>query len=312
MTVEAGVQGLRATAAGMVLAYHLVGSTAFGGTADWGSQGVVLFFVVSGYILARRWDARTYARPRAFYLRRFFRIWPLYLLALPAFYAVGAMVPSPLDLAFGQDFTLATFLPYNSTWTLCVEELFYAAFPAWMALYASRGAVPVTVGFGVLSAVWVGSAFAFPSPTDVWMLHQVPSYLLAYGLGTLVAKHGTTLPAWVGAAAVGSFAVAWTAQVLGPLQMDAGAVAYAGVLAAWRGAPVLSSKLAVTVGSWTYPLYLLGQPVQEAASALGPLAVVPVTVAVTVALAAAAHRWVERPFRAVGARIERRWLGRPS
>lgn len=310
MTTEPGIQGLRGAAAALVLAYHLTLPTTANSLLDWSQEGTVLFFVVSGYILARRWNASAYARPAAFYLRRVFRIWPLYLLVLPVFWLVGTMTPTPLDLVFAQDLLPSTFFPANPTWTLCVEELFYAAFPAWMALYGGRGAVPATVGFGVLSVVWVGTAFAFPSPTDVFLVHQLPSYLFAYGLGTLVAVRSVRLPAWVGAAAVAGLAVGWSAGVLGPLAEGVAALAFAAVLAGWRASGPAASRTAVAVGAWTYPLYLLGVPVEYVfVGLLGwtvPMALL--TVAATVGLAALAHRFVEVPFIALGARIERRWL----
>ncbi|MEK8109623.1 acyltransferase [Micromonospora sp. M12] len=77
------LDGLRAVAAIMVFAFH------YGGPSwKWltGWIGVHLFFVLSGFLITTLLlrEEHRYGRVslRAFYLRRFFRIMPVYLLVL--------------------------------------------------------------------------------------------------------------------------------------------------------------------------------------------------------------------------------------
>src|ERR1700675_4536347 len=84
-----GLHGLRAYAALVVISVHIF----FFGEAAWGVTSVWLFFVVSGFLLFRpfvehdfRFDARDLA---GYVVRRFFRIMPLYAVALGAYWAFG-------------------------------------------------------------------------------------------------------------------------------------------------------------------------------------------------------------------------------
>src|SRR5207244_3532830 len=91
------IDALRGLAAAAVLFTHL--PALFDGLAwrvDYvarlGAHGVQLFFMVSAITLASSWDARSeseLAPARAFYIRRFFRIAPMFWFAGLLYIAIG-------------------------------------------------------------------------------------------------------------------------------------------------------------------------------------------------------------------------------
>ena len=116
---------------------------------SFGWSGVDLFFVLSGFliggILFDARDATNYFK--VFYMRRFYRILPLYgaicLSTVAIFYVHlsthawlfdRAKIPWYAYLTFGQNFWIVTFRtlgnwPLAVTWSLAVEEQFYLTLP---------------------------------------------------------------------------------------------------------------------------------------------------------------------------------------
>jgi peptidoglycan/LPS O-acetylase OafA/YrhL len=96
----------------------------------WGWTGVDLFFVLSGLLIGRQlWRERERTGTVdfwGFFLRRGFRIWPLYFAMMALFAVTGAVQPNRWDLTF-----LSNYLPggYNRGWSLATEEQFYILTP---------------------------------------------------------------------------------------------------------------------------------------------------------------------------------------
>jgi peptidoglycan/LPS O-acetylase OafA/YrhL len=125
-----------------------------------GPRALVLFFVISGFLLYRPYvAARVEARPRPstprYARRRVLRIVPAFWVAL----TVLAIYPGIVGV-FSEDWwryyfflqlysheTLATGIPV--TWSLCVEVTYYALLPLW-ALGVSR----LTLGSGKRAWLW--------------------------------------------------------------------------------------------------------------------------------------------------------------
>lgn len=155
------LDGVRGLAIALVIAWHYVflplhdyqGSSGLhavlaSGRLTW--SGVDLFFVLSGFLIGGILMDNSQApnRFRAFYLRRAFRILPIYLLVCGAvefcFWAARfheRSMPWYSYLTFTQNFWMSrqnTFVPLLSyTWSLAVEEQFYLTLP-WMIFFLSR------------------------------------------------------------------------------------------------------------------------------------------------------------------------------
>jgi len=174
-----GIDLLRGIAVFLVLSHHIglrlplakgmLGSflpTWVLSTLNWrGYQAVFLFFVISGFLIARnsldRWERLSWIHPKSFYLRRSARILPcflglllvlsvLHLLHLRDFtitgpgQTLGHALFSALGLHLNWYEGLTGYLPANwdVLWSLSIEECFYLAFPLvclvlrWDALLA--------------------------------------------------------------------------------------------------------------------------------------------------------------------------------
>jgi peptidoglycan/LPS O-acetylase OafA/YrhL len=137
------------------------------GLLSW--SGVDLFFVLSGFliggILFETRDEPLYFQN--FYVRRIFRILPLYLvmwgggvLLLTLFPGLTSILGTPMPLpayaAFLQNFWLAcnSWEVYlGATWSLAVEEQFYFVFPFVVRLARKRSLPILLAGLALASAV---------------------------------------------------------------------------------------------------------------------------------------------------------------
>lgn len=168
-----GLDGLRALAIVLVLAYHL-----FPGLAPGGFIGVDIFFVVSGYLITALLLAEHRARGRIrlsrFWARRARRLLPALVLVVTASASVAALIGG--DVLVGIGWQLAGALTFSSNWwaiandasyldqtspelfrhlwSLAVEEQFYLVWPfAVIALLALplrwlRVSVPLLLAVG--------------------------------------------------------------------------------------------------------------------------------------------------------------------
>lgn len=219
----AALDAVRAIAALSVVAYHAwlyslpkVSAGHRDSTADlvWHELrlGLVLFFVLSGFLLYGPWVRAAAERkggPQlgAYALRRAARIVPAYWVALigsivllwPHDAVPGVRLPDANDLwlfaIFGQNFTEGTLLKLDPPmWTLAVEVSFYASLPllGWLALRGGRraGAVAVPLAFGSLGVLynWLLSGERDLPLTVSKILPAVAPYF-ALGMLAAVAVH---------------------------------------------------------------------------------------------------------------------------
>lgn len=121
-----------------------------------GATGVSVFFVISGYLittlLLREQAAHGRIRLRGFYLRRFFRIVPAYLvfLAVVAVLAyLGWMKATGRDFAYAMLY-LSNYTQVNwvliHTWSLSVEEQFYLLLPMLLVFCRYPSMTGILVG----------------------------------------------------------------------------------------------------------------------------------------------------------------------
>lgn len=129
------LDAIRGVAASLVVLHHLLVNISpeyrwFGHTFfDPGRIGVVAFFVVSGYVIPLSLGRQS---QRTFWVRRFFRLFPVYWLAFILYFAVAhESIPAAPLWVWGLNFLmlngllgLVSILP--PAWSLSIELLFYA------------------------------------------------------------------------------------------------------------------------------------------------------------------------------------------
>lgn len=105
-----------------------------------GGRGVDIFFVLSGFLIGTILMKEKIKTGRislsTFYLRRIFRLMPLYLVAIFVFYTSPAEVEFR-DMYWANILYINNFLSFdevfmNWTWSLAVEEQFYLVFPLFL------------------------------------------------------------------------------------------------------------------------------------------------------------------------------------
>ncbi|MEA2145018.1 MAG: hypothetical protein QOG59_605, partial [Solirubrobacteraceae bacterium] len=176
-----------------------------------GNQALILFFVISGFLLYRPYAAahvRGRSRPNTarYVRRRVLRILPAYWVALTAL----AIFPGIVGVFSGDWWRYYFFLQAYSdrtigggippAWSLCAEVSFYALLPVWaIAVRAGRrrlairwvsaelGSLALVAGVGVLVQV---------AASRLWISHLLPTTLLgectwlALGMAIAVVEVG--------------------------------------------------------------------------------------------------------------------------
>ncbi|MGK4584671.1 acyltransferase family protein [Kitasatospora sp. HPMI-4] len=174
-----------------------------------GGIGVQAFFILSGFVLT--WSARPGDTARAFWRRRFVKIYPNYLVT---YLAAGLMFALAITPAWVALLNLAMLQPWvpdinvffsidMPSWSVGVEALFYASFPLlylwfrridpdrlryWIAgTLAATVAVPAVLYLALPSTPHVITGPA--SQLQLFLAYIFPpSRLLEFALGILVAR----------------------------------------------------------------------------------------------------------------------------
>lgn len=328
-----GLTGLRALAALAVVFFH------YGGPVVDRLQGwiaVQLFFVLSGFLITtlalREEDSTGRISLRAFYLRRTFRIMPVYflLLGLTALAVTLAGAYESSRLADAMPFYLTFFnevvdynTPYPTSWSLGVEEKFYLVWPALLVLtsFAKTGktALRLLIGAGALGVVLGVLPLA---PSQQWASLSVHYGSLVVGcLLALVLHHprgfAVLRPLTSPAAAVGvalgfcvlQFSVKPLGQAFGghwqfvvPVYAVGSALLLVAAISAGPVRRLLSSRVLTFIGDRSYALYLAQTGAAGVTGLLLPtgLGKAVATSAVALLFACALRRWVELPAIAFG------------
>ena len=328
------LDGLRGLAALLVLIAHYFGYVPHGTKAlafDW--LGVDLFFVLSGFLIGSIILAN-HTQPNflfSFYLRRAARIVPVYgmvcgaTLALAAFLDGHAWSDHPFSPAVYAAFVSNVVVGLRGgggewlspTWSLAVEEQFYLLLPLLIVLTPKRWLDPLLV------VLWLGATLFRAAVVDH---HVVAAFVLLPARmdlllgGVLIARLrqeldlSRYLPALraVPTAALlicaGIYANERLFIIFSPalISIAAGALILAMVEGAPEGA-LFRAPLLRSVGRVSYALYLLHQPVAGVLHGLildakpdiggvAPLAITLLSIAVSIGLAAASWRRIERPI----------------
>jgi len=298
--------GLRAVAAWWVVAFHfarglvpsplarLIGS---------GHVAVDLFFVLSGFVLAHRCNLSELSTPagrRAFYWRRFARLYPVYLVSLATgFYAECPRAWDDLATSGGRVRIVAQLALLNAVshkwmfrhnwaaWSLSVEAFMYLLFPwtvAWLSRRSRRFLLGLLVGCA-LAAVLAPLIYTAVDPDHLgrplaqgdeilwsWYLkffplQRLPIFIAGVAAGRLARE--VAVPGLLAVlAAVVVFAVAMTGMVpYAFLQGGALTLVFVGMVSALSGpggggvmGRWLASAPCVLLGRASYATYILHVP----------------------------------------------------
>lgn len=330
-----GLDGLRAVAATLVVIFHYAGP---GLLFLQGWVGVQMFFALSGYLITtlalREVDRAGRLDFRAFYLRRGFRIVPVYLVVLAVVWlqcelnhAGGDRIRAalPYFLTFFNDIAPSTV--YSQTWTLGIEQKYYLVWPVLAFGLARRARGRMAVGLltiAVMIPLW-----------DQRMLHSVHYIVLLLGSLLAVVMHHRRgfaairpLLSPLGSLVVGGLYLAFHLQLTGLLQRfgEPRVIPFFGlavclllptVIGPGPTRWLLSLRPMVFVGQRSYSLYLVQAVAHSAAVGLVPATATQpspwgglATWVVGVLFADLLFRWVEQPLIRVGRSVSGR--GRPD
>jgi peptidoglycan/LPS O-acetylase OafA/YrhL len=202
------LDGLRALAILLVVAWHYIGIVGGPGSSLWrvfifGRTGVDLFFVLSGYLITRILLANTESPSyfSAFYGRRSFRILPIYFVML-AIYLIGRQLGGSAPVLFGgplpwwsyviglQNVWMAIEQSYGAawlagTWSLAIEEQFYLIFPLVVYYASSRSLQRFLIALLVLCPVGRLIAYSLGDDLGYYVLMPLRADILA--IGALIA-----------------------------------------------------------------------------------------------------------------------------
>lgn len=155
--------------AGLVLVSHM-------SSFSTGRLGVILFFLLSGYWISDLWRRQGIYGSGLFFLNRFLRIWPLYIVTV---LAAAWMLNRPLGIANFTIFGVASVTgdkPLGVEWSLDIEAQFYLLLPLLIKIRP-----PLWVGGIVTVLGWI-----FVYYTGV---HNVFMYLPAFGAGMMLYRY---------------------------------------------------------------------------------------------------------------------------
>jgi peptidoglycan/LPS O-acetylase OafA/YrhL len=255
--------------------------------------GLVVFFVMSGYLLYRpllkgRHDgAPQKLAPRRYYWRRIVRIVPAYYVAIIGSIILlwgigdtaGVRLPPAAELwrfaFFLQNYSSDTLLTLDApTWTLAVQAAFYLVFPVFVFFGARMGrrawAFPLLlVALGVLFN-WVSYSNEWGPIARLSLPAMLPYLALGMAIAHLPPATTRSTAVWmIGAGVVLAFGDSlWHALNIGPWALGVlrdlpGAIGY-GLIIAACAQPVIGAsdrwKPAEAFGRWSYGVFLWHLP----------------------------------------------------
>jgi peptidoglycan/LPS O-acetylase OafA/YrhL len=295
-----------------------------------GETGVVMFFLVSGFIIpASIRGTPTFGK---FWIRRIFRIYPLYWVIFFVTLAisvllVGDPVPNVPVTIISHIFIVQSWIGLpnyvGGSWTLLIEILWYASFS--IAAFSKYGAgEKIVQAFlvcfaGVIaSAALFYGAFPFGRVCMFALCFMGYTYFLYYEEKISKQRFNILILAFLGLL----FASIYVGFYLNP--SDAAVTpAFSCVLISWgisltlfpflfarRHLAFANSAILAYLGEISYSVYLLHSPiitVLKQTGLSGPLFVL-ITAALTILIGTFTFKYIERP----GIALARRWTAKPK
>jgi peptidoglycan/LPS O-acetylase OafA/YrhL len=211
----------------------LLPSRIIDGVFSHGYEGVFIFFVISGFLITSnsidRWQRLDRIGLRAFYARRFARIFPCLLALVAALSVLGAFgvkdyvieqsnqtLPGAAAAAMGfylnwYEGNTGHYLPggWDVLWSLSIEEAFYVGFPLVCLIFRRQWLLVTLLVLLALSLPWTRAAAL--STNEIWHEKAYLPGMAAIATGVLAALLATrtrpkhwTLPLIL----IGSFGIA--------------------------------------------------------------------------------------------------------
>jgi exopolysaccharide production protein ExoZ len=298
-----------------------------------GARGVQLFFVASALALSVAWHAHGDGTG-AFFVRRIFRIAPMFWLMIAVTYIVNSVTATG-DLASPSQITASVFLVHgiapvlaNATVpgasTIAVEVSFYVVFPLLITIVTTwqRALIGLLLAIVFAASAWPGlvayASMTTPDPLDAknFAFMSLPTQAPCFFMGMLVYQliKLDRAPAWISTSA-GVACVTLLAAI--PFVSTSPSVYLAYVLAFGAGAYSLAQRRSHFVnraicfmGIISYSAYFWHFLVLRALHYIlvdwSFPALFAVTLAITVLLSAGTYIGLEKPMMAAGSRLARR------
>ncbi len=294
--------------------------------ASFGQMGVAVFFVISGFCIHLSFQ-RQGQNWKAFFTRRFFRLYPAYLAALVLFLIFDAY-NSNLNPEIGKSIFMHLFLIFNYChavywdfngvfWTLAIEAQLYLIYPALLFLVGKFGWKKTLIIIGIIEFLlrlgdgagmvensmanlfwsqlsWRGAN----NPFAFWFSWSIGAYLADAFLKNEPLPFRKVLIGpvlWVG---IISYFIHPLVPFMFPLFALATAIILSRLLSGEKPTirlPEFSLAALKKIGLWSYSIYLLHEPFMEMHSFMAWLAIVP--------LAFLWYKIFELPGIALGKRI---------
>jgi peptidoglycan/LPS O-acetylase OafA/YrhL len=209
-----GLDGLRGLAILPVIWHHAT-PRPLAGVWGKGAVGVDLFFALSGFLittlLLRERREQGKVRLGAFYARRSLRIFPLYYAVLAGYVMLALLMPAGTpqaghflsSLPYHATYTANWLVDYNVphavmfafSWSLCVEEQFYAVWPLLVALVPRRALLALVMSAAIVVDYLADhGAFTALAPAGSISLRVLTSFATPIGCGSLAALALDTAP----------------------------------------------------------------------------------------------------------------------
>jgi peptidoglycan/LPS O-acetylase OafA/YrhL len=346
LAYQPALDGVRAIAVGAVVLFHGTGPRLIGGYV-----GVDVFFVLSGYLITTLLIREKRSTDRislaGFWERRVRRLAPALLaVSVVVLIAFGldedarlreeTLVGVPTAIAYLTAWVIAFgwwevgwMAP---TWSLSVEETFYALFPLGVVAMARRVGIRwVYVATGVAVAYYLAAGNLWGWSTD--RIYHGPDtraqqLLIGCTLAVILDRARRDPPIWVtrlAAATATLVLVAWSVAIdwTAPATIRGGQTLIAVCAAAiiWfvmtaptgRAGRVLASTALVWIGRRSYTLYLIHYPLFGLIVVPGPTWITfAVVIGLSVAYAGASYSLIERRFLASRAAVDLRGSDAPE
>ena len=169
-----------------------------------GSLGVALFFVISGFCIHLSHQRSSRKDFTTFFTRRFFRIYPPYLVALLLFSFVNpwhvvhlgnraSLIQFFTHLFLVHNFNPRTYFEINGTfWSIAVEIQLYLLYPLLLFLartFSWKTALLVTLALEVATRLYLGYATAIAHTDPIgWIAGSPLGYWFSWSIGAAAAE----------------------------------------------------------------------------------------------------------------------------